>query len=181
MGSLLPAGGVPAPGCTPVPLRGLHNLWWRKGYFNLILGLYEHVSGDAKYDDLFKIVYDDSLSFEYDHKRIVDTLAKQWVANPIGIACEVRKIFLWCNNLSGLSVRLYDLLHGTSWFWTYQQCHNTMKQHHLSGPQGGPVESVSLYHDPDINYYRNGLTSGARRTQAGRVPDNYTISDTASW
>jgi hypothetical protein len=150
------ANGLGPYGYNPDPVygNGVANIMY-KGYFNLILGLYEYVSGDAKYDDVFKIVYDDSLSFEYDHKRIVDTLAKQWVANPIGIACEVRKIFLWCNNLSGLSVRLYDLLHGTSWFWTYQQCHNTMKQHHLSGPQGGPVESVSLYHDPDINYYLN--------------------------
>jgi hypothetical protein len=52
-----------------------------------MLSLYEYVPGNAQYDDLFKIVDDDVLVFEYDYKRIVDTLAKQWVAKPIGIAC----------------------------------------------------------------------------------------------
>ena len=147
------ANGIGPYGYNPDPVygNGVANIMY-KGYLNLMLGLYEYVSGDAKYDDLFKIVYDDALVFEYDHKRIVDTLAKQWVANPIGIACEVRKIFLWCNNLSGLSMRLYDHLHGTSWFWTFQQCHNAMKPQHLGGGEpNGPIDWVSFYYDPDIN------------------------------
>lgn len=146
------ANGIGPYGYNPDPVygNGIANVMY-KGYLNLSIGLYEYVSGDAKYDNPFQIVYDDNLQFEYDHKRLVDTLTKQWVANPIGIACEVRKIFLWCNNLSGLSMKLYDVLHGTSLYWTFQQCHNAMKPLHVGGPANGPAEWVSFYYDPDIN------------------------------
>lgn len=147
------ANGLPPHEYDPDPVRGagVANMMY-KGYLNLNVSIYEYVSGDDKYDQIFKVIYDDSLQFEYDHKRVTETIAKQWLANPFGISCEIRKIFAWCNNLGGLSMRLYDHLHGTSWFWTYNHWKNYMKEHYIGGPSDGPIEWLSLYYDPDIDY-----------------------------
>jgi hypothetical protein len=147
------ANGLPPHEYNPDPVYGCgvgYMMW--KGYFNLCMSLYEYVSGDGKYDQDFQLVYDDQIQFTYDHKRVTETIAQQWVTNEVGISCEIRMIWPWCNNLGGLGVRMYDILHGTSWYWTYQRWKNYYKKNYVGGPEGSPYQWLTLYNEPDLPY-----------------------------
>ena len=135
----------------PDPIATSGNLYY-KGFLNLIIGLYEYVSGSDIYDSDFELIYDDKIRFVYDHSKITETIANQWTQNVEGIHCEVRKIWPMCTYLSGLGVKIHDVTHGTDWYWTFRNWYEYAKQNYMSVVRDLPPEWMTLYYDPDIRF-----------------------------
>lgn len=151
------SNGLPPYKFDPDPVWGLgfgYVMW--KGYFNLMLGHYEYVTGDAKFDAPIEIVYDEAIRYRYSHSQITEITAAQWVNKAVmGICCEVTKAYPWCNNLTGLSVKLHDVIHGTSHYWQYLHWKAMLKQHLMGFTPTGEVEWLTTYYDPDLRITMN--------------------------
>src|SRR5207237_1418633 len=78
------------------------------------------VSGSAQHDQPLKVTYDDSLDVEYDDVKLNELIADQFYNTWTGLSCEVTKSDGWCNNLTGLSLKLFDTIHGTQHTLAYQ-------------------------------------------------------------
>ncbi|MBS1870255.1 MAG: hypothetical protein JSS99_11390 [Actinobacteria bacterium] len=140
----------------PDPVRGGGQNLMYKGYLNLALSLYAYVSGDDRYDRPFDVVYDEDHVFRYDHRELNELIARQWREFWPGIACEAGKIFPWCNNLTGTAVRLFDTMHGTSLSYAYDNWKRYASRHYFqAGTETGPIESVTNYYDPGIDFHLN--------------------------
>ena len=140
----------------PVRANGHCNVMY-KGYLSVIAGLYAYISGDDKYDQSFKITYDDSMSFEYDATRLNELIARQFYATASGLSCEVTKAFGWCNNIAGMGLKLHDLTHGTQHAEAYYDFAAWFRKNYVVGGEGtGPIESFALYHDMTHNITMNG-------------------------
>ncbi|MGH4017995.1 MAG: hypothetical protein ACRDT0_01865 [Pseudonocardiaceae bacterium] len=135
-----------------------------KGYFLNMLGLYEVVSGDTKYDDPIKLVYDDEVQFEYTHEEVARVLFDQFMGDKDeggtdltpGIDCEVGKVFPWCVSVGGLGIRLTDLVHGTHYRPGYYRWLEWAKANLVGGnAKGGLYDWASIYYDRDIPYNMN--------------------------
>jgi hypothetical protein len=131
-----------------------------KGFFNFVLGLYEYVSGNHRYDEPFDLVYDDATRFTYDHPTIAETLARQWAERAEGIHCEVRKIWPMCSFLAGLGLRMYDVMHRMDRHWAFQGWYEHARRHYVSPVSAHPPEWLTLYYDPDTSV--NFKTQDAR-------------------
>jgi hypothetical protein len=151
------ANGVEPFPYDPDPVRGNGscNLMY-KGYLNLILSFYNYVSGDDRFDSPFKVVYDDKTEFEYDHRGLNELIVQQWLRNPSGLACEVTKSYPWCNNLTGLSIKLFDSMHGTNLHWAYGSWKKYLRENFMGVPEKGPIEWLSLYYDANIDVNMRG-------------------------
>jgi len=139
----------------PVRGNGSCNVMY-KGYLDLVLGFYAYVSGSAKYDEPFKVTYDDSLVFEYDYVKLNELIAEQFYNTWTGLSCEVTKSYGWCNNLTGLSLKLFDITHGTHHTLAYQNWKRYFRENYLGGGTGsGPIEWYTLLYDmsADINLH----------------------------
>ena len=164
----------------PVRANGHCNVMY-KGYLSLIAGLYGYISGDDKFDHPFKIVYDDSLVFEYDNNRLNELIANQLYATASGLSCEVTKAFGWCNNIAGMGLRLHDITHGTEHVAAYYDFAGWFRKNYLVGGDGsGPIERFALYHDmthkitlndPEHQFAHNYM--GTAFNGSGLVPELY--------
>jgi Linalool dehydratase/isomerase len=145
------ANGTRKEPFDPDPIRagGRFGLMY-KGYLNLILSMYRYVSDDGKYDRPFTIRYDDNQAWTYDHARINRLLADQWRAHEEGIACEVTKIYPWCNTLSGAGTRLYDAAHGTRFTDAYYRWQRYYAQHYVGSKGGQGPDWLTGYYDSDL-------------------------------
>src|SRR5439155_644076 len=115
-----------------------------------------YVSGDDKYDQPFKVTYDDSLVFEYDYVKLYELISEQFYNTWTGLSCEVTKSYGWCNNLTGLSLKLFDVTHGTQHTLAYQNWKRYFRENYLGGGTGdGPIEWYTLLYDmsADINLH----------------------------
>ena len=99
-----------------------------RGYFLEQLAHLRRISGDAKYDQPFDLVYDDDICYRYSAEQIAAGLCEQFRA-PMdangsslrpGIDCEVGKVFPICVTVGGLAMLLYDQLHGTDYTSGYE-------------------------------------------------------------
>lgn len=151
------ANGSPPEAYDADPIRagGSHNLMY-KGYLNFVLSMYRYVSGDTHYENGFEVVYDQERRWKYDHRRLNELLSEQWKANPAGISCEVSKIYPWCNTLSGLGVRLYDLQHGTAFAEPHRRWTAGFSQRYLSRGDDGAIERLAVYYDPRLDVLLGG-------------------------
>lgn len=133
----------------PDPVRGNgHCNAMYKGYLSIITGLYAYISGDDKYDHPFKIVYDDSMVFSYDNTSLNELIADQFYKTTSGISCEVTKAFGWCNNISGMGLKLHDITHGTEHVHAYYDFMAFYRKNYMVGGEGtGPIQNYALYHD----------------------------------
>lgn len=140
----------------PVRGNGACNLMY-KGYLNLVVSFYNYVTGDAKYDEDFKVQYDADTVYTYNHRSLNELIANQLRANISGLGCEVMKVYPWCNNLTGMAQRLYDVMHGTNLTSSYNGWKRYYRENMLSNGTGtGPIEKHALYWDPSIEYLMNG-------------------------
>jgi hypothetical protein len=87
------ANGVEPWGLQLDPIGADGNLFY-KGFFNLLLGLYRYVSGDAKWCRPFSVIGDGpDATFTYTHSSINQLLTRQWAARREGCHCENTKIW----------------------------------------------------------------------------------------
>jgi hypothetical protein len=87
------ANGTQPSGYEPDPV--VRGAMFYKGFLNVVLGLYELVSGQTEFDEPFDIVYDDDTRFSYSHRTINSIVEEAFGARdePHGLTCEVAKLW----------------------------------------------------------------------------------------
>lgn len=84
------------------------------GHLSCLIGLYEKISGDDRYDSDFLLRWDDEHFLAYSHRGVAEAIHSQQLANPYhGVPCEPGNVYAPCNNHAALSNILYDDRHGT--------------------------------------------------------------------
>lgn len=151
------ANGMEPFAYDPDPVRGNGScMMMYKAYLNLVLGMYASVSGDDKYDHPFKIVYNDDLVFQYDAVSLNELIAEQMWKTWSGVSCEVTKAYGWCNNIGGISLKLFDNMHGTQHTMAYDNFKRFFRDNYITnGHDDLPIESYAFYYDRTIDVYTN--------------------------
>lgn len=85
------------------------------GHLSTMLGLYERVSGDRRYDSPFSLHDPQSgASYTYTHSEVAGRIYSQMRENGFGgVCCERGMAYVPCNNYAMASNTLHDALHGT--------------------------------------------------------------------
>lgn len=85
------------------------------GHLSTMLGLYEKLAGDDRYDRPFTLTDPDSgASYTYTHGQVAGRIHEQMVRNSIGgVFCESGMAYVPCNNHALASNALHDALHGS--------------------------------------------------------------------
>lgn len=105
--------GPSGPPSDPI---GRDNLQY-SGHLSTMLGLYEKVSGDRRYDEPFTLHDPESgVSYTYTHGDVAKRIYTQMRENGFGgVCCEQGMAYVPCNNYSMASNALHDLLHDTDY------------------------------------------------------------------
>ncbi|HYP21069.1 MAG TPA: hypothetical protein VEY08_13430 [Chloroflexia bacterium] len=87
------------------------------GHLSTMLGLYEKLSGDRRYDEPFALEDEESgARYTYTHGEVARRIYTQMRENGFGgVCCEKGMAYVPCNNYSMASNALHDLLHGTDY------------------------------------------------------------------
>ncbi len=87
------------------------------GHLSTMLGLYEKVSGDDRFDEPFALEDPESgARYTYTHGEVASRIYTQMRENGFGgVCCEKGMAYVPCNNYSLASNTLHDLLHGTAY------------------------------------------------------------------
>ncbi|MDQ5826474.1 MAG: hypothetical protein M3441_19965 [Chloroflexota bacterium] len=87
------------------------------GHLSTMLGLYEKVSGDRRFDEPFALEDPESgARYTYTHSEVAERIYTQMRENGFGgVCCERGMAYVPCNNYSLASNTLHDLLHGTAY------------------------------------------------------------------
>jgi hypothetical protein len=87
------------------------------GHLSTMLGLYEKLSGDNRYDDPFTLSDPESgVSYSYTHSQVAERIHRQQRENNFGgVCCEQGMAYVPCNNHALASNTLHDALHGTQY------------------------------------------------------------------
>ncbi|GIW05889.1 MAG: hypothetical protein KatS3mg060_0694 [Dehalococcoidia bacterium] len=91
-----------------------HNIQY-SGHLGQLIGLYERLTGDDRFDRPY--VLDDGAAsrHEYTHGGVIDAIARQMAANPChGVTCEPGNVYVACNVHGALALLLHDAAHGTN-------------------------------------------------------------------
>ena len=85
------------------------------GHLSTMLGLYEKLSGDSRYDKPFALTDPESgASYTYTHSQVAERIHRQQRENNFGgVCCEQGMAYVPCNNHALASNTLHDALHGT--------------------------------------------------------------------
>ena len=85
------------------------------GHLSTMLGLYEKVSGDTRYDSPFTLTDPAcGVEYTYSHGNVAERIHSQMVQNRFGgVCCEQGMAYVPCNNHAMASNTLHDALHGT--------------------------------------------------------------------
>jgi hypothetical protein len=111
---LSPHQRVPAgPPSDPVAQDNLQY----SGHLSTMLGLYEKVTGDARYDMPFTLVDPESgVGYTYTHGEVAGRIHSQMRENSFGgVCCERGMAYVPCNNHALASNTLHDAVHGTAY------------------------------------------------------------------
>lgn len=90
-----------------------HNVQY-SGHLAQLIGIYERLTGDRRFDQPFLL--DDGVAsrHEYTHERVVAAIARQMAANRChGVTCEPGTVYVACNLHAALALLLFDLAHAT--------------------------------------------------------------------
>jgi hypothetical protein len=85
------------------------------GHLSAMLGLYEKLSGDSRYDSPFTLRDPESgVAYTYTHTQVAERIHRQQRENSFGgVCCEQGMAYVSCNNHALASNTLHDALHGT--------------------------------------------------------------------
>jgi hypothetical protein len=86
------------------------------GHLSTMLGLYEKLSGDSRYDEPFTLRDEESgATYSYTHSQVAARIHDQMRQNRFGgVCCEPGMAYVPCNNYAMASNILHDTLHGTN-------------------------------------------------------------------
>lgn len=144
------------------------------GYLGQMVGMYESVTGDRRYDNPSSLTFrwNDHLSYEYDHTTLVDALIDNFERSPFGFfPCEPNWIYTGCNQYGMATLKLYDRLHGTTHFAEREAMLLKTLEEEFTEADGSTVaiRSSRLGCQVALPYPFSGLTKPARR-QKGIAP-----------
>jgi hypothetical protein len=85
------------------------------GHLSTMLGLYEKLTGDGRYDHSFTLADPETgASYTYTHSDVAGRIYAQQLESPIGgVYCETGMAYVPCNNHALASNALHDAVHGT--------------------------------------------------------------------
>jgi hypothetical protein len=94
-----------------------HNNLQYSGHLSTMLGLYEKVSGDRRYDNPFFLRDPVSgVEYTYTHTKVAERIHAQMHATGFGgVCCEQGMAYVPCNNHAMASNTLHDAMHGTGY------------------------------------------------------------------
>jgi hypothetical protein len=107
------------------------------GHLAMMIGLYEAVGGDQRYDEPFTLLWTSNLQFSYTHSSLVETIWQQMYENPHhGVDCAVGQTYTVHMNASMWAMLLHDQLHGSTYAYINQEWIAFVKEQLLiKGPQ----------------------------------------------
>ena len=87
------------------------------GHLSVMLGLYEKLTGDTRYDSPFTLRDPESgVEYTYTHGEVAERIHEQMQRNSFGgVCCEPGMAYVPCNNYALGSNTLHDALHGTDY------------------------------------------------------------------
>jgi hypothetical protein len=99
------------PPSDPIALDNLQY----SGHLSTMLGLYEKLSGDDRYDSPFTLHdHESGVTYTYTHSQVAERIHRQQhESNFGGVCCEQGMAYVPCNNHALASNSLHDALHGT--------------------------------------------------------------------
>jgi hypothetical protein len=97
----------------PEPLERANIMY--SGHLAQMIGLYEQMGGDDRYDAGFTLTWNETVAWPYTHTRLVERLYAQMAEVPWrAVTCEPGNVYAACNNHAALANLLHDQLHGTT-------------------------------------------------------------------
>lgn len=87
------------------------------GYYGVMIGAYEAVNGDHRYDEPGSLTFqwNDKRSFAHDHHSIAEAVRRNFEASPWGMfPCEPNWIYSACNTFGMNTLLGHDALHSTA-------------------------------------------------------------------
>ncbi|HJP36195.1 MAG: hypothetical protein QF609_03470 [Gammaproteobacteria bacterium] len=141
------ANGVEPWGLQPDPVGSDGNFFFR-AFFNLLLCFYRYVSGDAKWEQPFKMAGYQGRAFEWDHHQLVSFMHDQWAERPQGVHCENTKIWPFCVSGGGVGMQLYDGLYDAQTNWVYERWIEYAHKHYMGFDSKGNIDWFAFYYDP---------------------------------
>jgi hypothetical protein len=170
------ANGVAPFGLQPDPVGAEGNLFF-KGWLNTMLGTYAYVSGDDKWHRPFWVTGVGDEQFQWAHGAVNDLLTQQWTDHPEGPHCENTKIWPLCLSGAGLGLKMHDNLYGTNVHWVYRRWVEIAKERFMSITDGGHVEWMALYYDPDIDLLHKCAPMAWLTTSLFGLPQDFQFAE----
>ncbi|CAG1009817.1 MAG: hypothetical protein OIN86_11300 [Candidatus Methanoperedens sp.] len=85
-------------------------------YLSNMIGLFEKLTNNYRYDENFDLIWNKNTKFTYNHHTLTKRIYEQMVVNHHhGVQCQLEFVFQACSNFAALSNILYDQLHGTDY------------------------------------------------------------------
>jgi hypothetical protein len=150
--------GLASSAISPDPCRE-GNVQY-SGHLASLLGFYELLSGDRRYDDpgfvLRAMARGKLYEFPYTHTTLAARIHEQMAENYFhGVCCEPGRAYAACNNHACISNLLYDQLHGTNYAAVNQNWAEWVREKMLtrSGPLPLPAPNglLSVAFMPDLH------------------------------
>lgn len=157
------ANGVEPWGLQPDPIGADGNLFFR-GWLNLLLSIYKHVSGDDKWEQPWQIAGYENEMFEWTQPRIVEHLHRQYTDHPEGPQCENTKIWPFCNSAAGLGMYLSDQLGVSNSHGVFEDWIEFMRHNYMSINSQNQIEWMTMYYDPIAEFKVNAPGVGGTGT-----------------
>ncbi len=139
--------GLERWGLNPDPIAADGNVFFR-GFFNLLLSVYAHVSGDTRYHKPFAVSGYMDRTFHWTQPELATFISDQLAARPEGPHCENTKIWPFCVSATGLGLKVYDAVNGTHLHQPYETWADFAQRHYMGRDRRGALEWFALYYDP---------------------------------
>jgi hypothetical protein len=107
-----------------------------------------YVSGKADQDERFDVTGYRNRQFTWTHARIAALISAQIAARPQGPHCENAKIWPFCVSATGLGLKLYDALLGTTLHAPFPRWVEYVREHYMEIDRDGNLAWFVLYYDP---------------------------------
>jgi hypothetical protein len=134
-------------GLNPDPIAADGNVFFR-GFFNLLLSVYAHVSGDTRYHEPFEVSGYMDRTFTWTQPELAGFISQQLAARPEGPHCENTKIWPFCVGATGLGLKAYDAVNGTRLHDPFDAWTEFAQQHYMGRDRRGDLEWFAFYYDP---------------------------------
>jgi hypothetical protein len=147
------ANGVAPWGLQMDPIGADGNLFY-KGWFLVMLGLFQRTTGDTRWEYPFEMIRDGDHTFTWTHHGIADHLAAQWAGRPDGCHCENTKIWPLCLTAAGMGLRLADLVHGTNHHDVFRRWWiDKARPDYMNFADDTAGDAVTFYYDPLVEQH----------------------------